>query len=77
MNTAPTDGTRVLIKAVVTGYVPERRGSHFRVHKPIGSRWVECRYIDGAWQEWCGVEDRRVLGTIEPIEWAPLPEVTA
>lgn len=67
---APTDGTHVLIKAEVLGFVPERRGSHFRVHKPVGTRWVECEFKDGEWQECHATVPR----TIKPLAWAPLPE---
>lgn len=73
MDNAPKDGSRVLIQAVCYGYVPERQGSHFRMHKPIGNRWVECRWVDGRWQEWLGREDRWCTGTITALAWAPLP----
>lgn len=71
---APTDGTRVLIKAEVIGFVPERHGSHFRVHKPIGTRWVECHFKGGRWQEWAGTANRESPKEITPLAWAPLPE---
>lgn len=74
MHDAPTDGTRVLIKATVFGFVPERHGSSFRIHKPVGTRWVECRFHDGRWQEWCGTANRQSTAAIQPIDWAPLPE---
>jgi hypothetical protein len=73
MGTAPTDGTRVLIKAVVYGFLPDRQG--FRSHRAIGSRWVECRYLAGCWQEWDGRMDRQTSATITPLAWAPLPGV--
>lgn len=72
MQTAPTDGTRVLVKATVFGFVPDRHG--FRSHKPVGTRWVEGRYHDGRWQEWCGRADRQSTALIQPIEWAELPD---
>lgn len=72
MASAPTDGTHVLVKATVFGFVPDRQG--FRSHKPIGSRWVECRYHDGRWQEWAGRLDSQSTASIQPIKWAPLPE---
>jgi hypothetical protein len=73
METAPTDGTRVLIQAVCYGFVPNRQG--FRSHRAIGSRWVECRFKDGRWQEWVGTDNRQSTATVTPLAWAPLPGV--
>lgn len=74
MHDAPTDGTRVLIKSEVIGFVPERHGSPFRVHKPIGTRWVECWFHNGVWEEWTGRPGYPATREIKPLDWAPLPE---
>lgn len=71
---APTDGTRVLIKAQCHKWAPEKHGSAFRILKPAGHRWVECSYLDGRWQEWGGYAGKVVNSTITPLAWAPLPE---
>lgn len=73
INTAPTDGTRILARVQVTGFVPERHGSPFRVHTPIGSRWVEARFYDGRWQEWRGRENYQHPDTLVLLEWTELP----
>lgn len=72
IETAPQDGTRVLIKSGVYDWARDRHGHRF--HKLVGSVWTECRFIDGRWHEWAGTENRTVYGgSINPLAWAPLP----
>jgi hypothetical protein len=68
MESAPRDGTRILI---------QQRVHHFSsaLHKyvPAGTQWIECRFVDGAFKEWCGNNRTQSTGSIDPIAWAPLP----
>lgn len=68
METAPTDGTRVLINTRVYHFSAEKMR-----HVPGGTQWIECRFIEGRWREWCGNERTQSTGSIDPIEWAPVP----
>ena len=69
METAPTDGTRVLILNRQHGY-----DSKLYRYVPHGEAWVECYFTNGKWEEWCGSFKITSSATIDPIEWAHLPE---
>lgn len=69
METAPTDGTRVLILNRQHGY-----DSKLYRYVPHGEAWVECWFTNGKWEEWCGSFKITSSATIDPIEWAHLPE---
>lgn len=71
MDTAPTDGTRVLIHTEVHHYSADRY--QICAWRVIGTQWLEARFKDGKWAEWCGNEKTSSNNTIHPIEWAPLP----
>lgn len=74
MDTAPTDGTRVLIHTEVYHYSADRYG--VCDWRKIGTQWLEARFTDSKWVEWCGNEKTSSTNTLNPIEWAPRPEVT-
>jgi len=69
MDTAPTDGTRVLILNRQHGY-----DSKLFRYVPHGEAWVECYFVNGKWEEWCGSFKITSSATIDPIEWAHLPD---
>ncbi|WOK01477.1 hypothetical protein [Pseudomonas phage UF_RH7] len=69
MAAAPTDGTCVLILTHTFEY---DRSVNGMVRN--GNAWVECRFVDGRWREWCGNKDTFCTSQIAPIKWAPLPE---
>lgn len=72
METAPQDGTRILIKSGVYEWSLDKH--RHRYHRLVGSVWMECRFKDGRWAEWAGTENRMVCGgSINPLAWAPLP----
>jgi hypothetical protein len=68
METAPRDGTRVLIKNALQYY-------NDRTHKfeHVGSAWIECWFNKGYWHRWCGSITRWTTDPITPLGWAPLP----
>ena len=68
MSTAPRDGTRILIKCQMFGYVRE-----LGRYTPCGTKWQECRFLDGKWSEWCGNSRTQSTSSIDPFGWAPLP----
>lgn len=72
MDTAPTDGTRVLIHTEVHHYTRSHRVP-FSAWRKVGTQWLEARFKDGKWVEWCGNDKTNSTGTLHPIEWAPLP----
>lgn len=69
MDTAPEDGTRVLIKTHVYHFdgwgTPHQRG---------GTTVIECWFRGGKWQAWCGKASISSTQFIDPISWAPIPE---
>lgn len=69
MDNAPKDGTRILVKCHVYFY-GRRTGRQER----SGTRIVECWFTHGAWQKWCGSQDRLSTEYINPISWCPVPE---
>lgn len=72
--TAPMDGTRILVQSEVQHYVAlYDRPNSFKTWKPVGTQWVEARYHQGRWQEWCGTEATTSTCTLKPPQWKPLP----
>ena len=69
MDTAPRDGSRILINAKVWHY--DRRRNRY---VEAGEQWVDCWFVDGKFIEWCGNPRTRSTSAIDPIGWAPLPE---
>lgn len=68
MATAPTDGTRVLVLCETTGY-----NSGTARCEVTGTKWQECRYVEGKWRCWCGNDRIMSTESIKPLAWAPLP----
>lgn len=71
MDSAPTDGTRILIHTEVHHYSADRY--QICAWRMIGSQWLEARFLEGKWVEWCGNEKTKSTNVLHPIEWAPLP----
>lgn len=69
MDTAPTNGTLVLILRHTYGWSTSG-------HKYIktGAQWVECSFVDDKWRVWCGNSRTSSTDYVDPIAWAPLPE---
>lgn len=82
MNSAPTDGTRILLKYVTFGF-----DSRAFKHKEDGTKWEECYWdgayaapqkdfsiVYGAWRVWTGNIRSEQLGCIsKPLGWVPVP----
>lgn len=68
MDTAPTDGTRILIKCQVKHY--SMSAHRYTV---AGTQWQECHFSKGKWAEWCGNSYTQSTSTIEPLGWVSLP----
>ena len=77
MDTAPRDGTHILIKYVVTQYTDGNGRHRFKDYRPVGHKWAEFWFVDGKFEPWSGCnETRSINGGGEPIGWAPLPQET-
>lgn len=64
METAPLDGTRVLIW-----------NEHHHYKMSSGPVWEECYYSvkDERWCVWCGVKGINTTAFVRPRAWAPVP----
>lgn len=75
METAPKDGTRVLIKAVTFAW-----NTNVCQHVATGEKWVEAWWAKGlsnepCWQEWCGNESTfSTGGQLMALAWCERPE---
>ena len=69
MESAPRDGTHILIKNAASLF-----DCKLREYQVVGSQWLECWFVDGKFQRWCGDEKTRSTGAIDPLGWAPLPD---
>lgn len=70
MESAPRDGTRILIKSNISHYL---KGPPHYGYQVVGTEWLECWYVDGKFIKWCGTETSRSTGSIDPLGWAPVP----
>lgn len=68
INTAPKDGTRILIKTHTFAFRSYAVG-----YVKSGTQWLECWWCVDRWREWCGNERTTSTRHIDPIQWAPLP----
>lgn len=69
METAPTDGTRILVRAEVWHYDTYGTGGW----RLTGRRWLEAWHDGDRWQEWCGAKRVKCNGTVVPTAWAENP----
>lgn len=75
MDSAPMDGTRILIKTVTFGW-----DTDICQHVATGDQWIEARWHKGAldseprWQEWCGNDRTQTTSWLMPLGWAPRPD---
>lgn len=65
MDTAPKDGTHILIRTVIKHYVDGR-------YIDVGSYLVECFWRDGEWAIWCGNENTITTEKVHPLGWVPI-----
>ncbi len=68
---APRDGSPVLLRYENSGY-----NSRSAEYEPIGTVWAACRWIDGAWENWCGNYRTRSTGRHPESRvtgWMPVP----
>lgn len=68
MNTAPKDGSRILIHMNCSGF--DHQSASLTVH---GRRWVECWWHGNRWQLWCGDTKTTSTLTVDPMAWMPVP----
>lgn len=74
MKDAPIDGSRVLLHYHVMQYTRSSSGWHHWERQ--GTKWEECRWLDGMWTPWCGVADVFTTKRIKEedcIEWMEAP----
>lgn len=73
METAPKDGTRILLLKQVWYLRQDGEG-----YKLVGTKWVDGRWITDVynregWAIWAGDERTSTTEGVNPIMWAPLP----
>lgn len=71
MDTAPLDGTRVLLKTKAMYYNSLASG-----YEQQGTRIIEGFYdpVRGEWRPWLGSAHLHSTNDIIPLSWAPVPE---
>lgn len=74
MESAPRDGTHILIKHVVSHYTDGGGRHRFKEYRPVGHKWAEFWFVDGEFKPWTGTDKvNQIGGGGEPIGWAPIP----
>lgn len=75
IETAPTDGTRIIVKAVIFSW-----SSDICQHVATGDRYIEAWWSSGlgkddpGWREWCGSEKTfSTSGKLVALGWIPRP----
>lgn len=77
IDTAPKDGSHILIKTVTFGW-----NSDICQNVATGEKWVEGRWgkdLSGneKWLEWCGDDKIHTTDSLTPLAWAPTPVIAA
>ncbi|MBY0559844.1 hypothetical protein [Hyphomicrobium sp.] len=73
MDTAPKDGSRILIKTVTYGY------NHLNNRmEPTGDQWIEGRWAANSvgqheWLQWTGDPKIFTTNTLRPLGWSERP----
>lgn len=68
MESAPKDGTRILLKFQPMHYT-------YGSYVPEGTKWEECLWDGYRWTCWCGIADVHSTLTIShPLGWLPSPD---
>ena len=74
MESAPRDGTHILVKHVVSHYTDGNGRHRFKDYRPVGHKWAEFRFVDGDFRPWTGTDEvNQIGGGGEPIGWSPIP----
>lgn len=74
MDSAPQDGTRILLKCKAMHFNSSTGEYEHRGFSIVEGFWG--RHYDGTpcWREWLGDEKSHSTNTLFPIAWAPIPE---
>lgn len=73
MDTAPKDGTRILILHHAYAY-STRQHRYVRVGTAISECWwAKGTWDNPKWSVWCGKKIYSSTENIDPISWAPIP----
>jgi len=74
METAPKDGTRILLL-----HAPQYFNGYGRPWKQVGTKWEECvwdssSWSNGSWMPWSGSEKIMSSTGLHPLGWLSVPE---
>lgn len=74
IESAPKDGTRIIVKAVTFGWSSDVCQNVATGDKAVEARWAKDLSGEYKWLEWCG-NDRTYStgGALVPLGWLPLP----